>query len=110
MCNQKNKAIRLNCSLTRMIVKLHEQGYAEDFIELAGDKYLCLNIGREFLLGGIEIRVVNQFFDKNTRTSKYLHTVDTLTGIKGILVSNGPCFNMMPTILDDQQDAVLIDY
>jgi hypothetical protein len=92
-----------------MIVKLHEQGYAEDFIELAGDKYLCLDIGHEFLLGEIEISVVNQFFDENTRTNKYLHTVDTLTGIKGLLVSNGPCFNMMPTMLNCRQDAVLVN-
>ena len=81
----------MNCALTRIIIDLHEKGYSEDFLMLDDYRYLWLKNGTEFHLLDFQIEILVKAFDQLSGNYKYIHKIDTVSGIKGLLISDYPC-------------------
>ena len=89
----KKNCVKLNCSLTRMIIKLHEKGYSEDFIKVDEGKYVCVQCNGEFSSWNLQIRVFNLAFDRFSGCYKYVHMVETHSGLKGVFIADALHFN-----------------
>ena len=72
--------------MTRRVIELHAQGYDHDFL-LLGENLFCLQINQDFPLSQVRIKVIDQAYDQLTRSFKYIHTIDTANGQKGVMVT-----------------------
>jgi hypothetical protein len=88
MNTSKKNSVKLNCLLTRIIIKLHEKGYSEDFIKVDGEKYVCVQCNGEFFTSNLQIKVFNLAFDHSSGCYKYVHTIETHSGLKGVFISD----------------------
>ncbi|RFZ92419.1 hypothetical protein D0C36_13405 [Mucilaginibacter conchicola] len=85
----KNKTDRLN--LASCVIALHGLGYTEDFLPLNGNTFVCLQNNQNFAIDDLYIRVIDRGFDTITRSYKYIHTIDTPNGEKGLLIADAAC-------------------
>jgi len=79
----------VNKDLTKRLIKLHTKGYDLDFCMTCTDYLTCVQNQKRFACEGITIRVVDQVYDFMTNSYKYVHTIDTACGRKGIMVMEG---------------------
>ena len=78
-----------NAFLTKKIIALHQQGYDQDF-RFAGDNLLvCLQTNKYYDLASVTHRLEDQQYDHLSHSFKYLHTIETGSGEKGILLTDG---------------------
>ena len=77
-----------NRSLTKKIIELQQLGYEQDFFKSDYDELICLQLDQRFPLDAVEIKLIDQQYDFMSHSFKYLHTVDTDSGQKGIALSN----------------------
>ena len=87
----KNTARKLNNALTRRVIDLHDRGYTNDFLPTTDNKFLCIQDSEDFSAGELDIKVIDQQFDQLTKTYKYIHTIETINGSKGLLVIDFIC-------------------
>ncbi|MBD1362500.1 hypothetical protein IDJ77_01640 [Mucilaginibacter sp. ZT4R22] len=87
----KNSARKLNNALTMSVINLHDQGYIHDFLPMQNQHFLCLQDSVDFDISDLNIKVMAQGFDQLTKTHKYIHTIETINGSKGLLVSDVNC-------------------
>ncbi|OOQ59774.1 hypothetical protein [Mucilaginibacter pedocola] len=80
---------KVNSCLTRRVIGLHQAGYTEDFYVATNGNIRCLQNGECFNLDALQICLVDCDYDLLTNTYKYIHTIDTETGCRGLLVING---------------------
>ncbi len=83
----KNNRIKLNNALTSRVIDLHNQGYTDDFLSVKDD-FFCLQNSENFSLADLNIQVIDQGFDQFTKTYKYIHTIETSNGKKGLLIAD----------------------
>jgi hypothetical protein len=76
----------LNSAITRRVIELQAQGYDHDF-SLLDTQLICAQIGLNFPLAFVSIKVVDQAYDRLTHSFKYIHTIDTGNGQKGLMVT-----------------------
>jgi hypothetical protein len=77
-----------NAFLTKKIIALHQLGYEQDF-QFAGDDLLqCIQTDRYYDMAGVVLRLVDQQYDYLSHSFKYLHTIETGNGEKGILLTD----------------------
>lgn len=79
----------VNKELTQRLIKLHANGYDLDFCMTCNEYLTCAQTQERFNCDSIIIKVVDQVFDFITNSYKYVHTVDTGCGCKGIMVMEG---------------------
>ena len=83
----KNK-VMTNAFLTKKIIALHEHGYEQDF-RFAGDNLLvCIQTDKYYDMAGVAFRLEDQQYDCLSHSFKYLHTIETCSGEKGILLTD----------------------
>ncbi|WP_184544691.1 hypothetical protein [Mucilaginibacter sp. FT3.2] len=82
----KNNKPKLNSALTSRVIDLHDQGYTDDFLSVKDECFLCLQNSENFSLADLNIQVIDQGFDQFSKTYKYIHTVETANGNKGLLI------------------------
>ncbi|MBS1522489.1 MAG: hypothetical protein JST50_15930 [Bacteroidetes bacterium] len=81
-----NKHRMVNSSLAHRVIELHDDGYELDF-RLAGEREIvCLQDNRKFGFRDVLVKIIDQVFDYMSNTYKYVHTIDTCCGCKGLLV------------------------
>lgn len=85
---QERNGIQLNRSLTQRVIELHNDGYDQDFLMTGGQHLLCLQNNEDFLLRDVYIKVIDQAYDQLTKSFKYIHSIDTPNGEKGVLVTD----------------------
>lgn len=78
-------------ALTMRVIDLHDKGYTNDFLPMEGQHFLCLQDSVDFAVEDLNIQVIDKAFDRHTKTTKYLHTIETINGSKGLLVSDVDC-------------------
>lgn len=83
----KNNKIKLNNALTSRVIDLHDQGYTDDFLPVK-DEFFCLQNSENFSPADLNIQVVDQCFDQFSNTYKYIHTIETTNGNKGLLMAD----------------------
>lgn len=91
MKNQPARTKKMNSRITRRVIELHERGYSMDFQSLSKHYYLCLQNSYGFVIDDLVIVVIDQIFDQLSSTFKYIHTVETTSGDKGVLLSDTIC-------------------
>lgn len=79
----------VNSRLTKKLIALQAKGYEYDFNLLRNRKLSCLQDDECFAEECLSVTVVDQVYDFITGTYKYLHTVETACGKKGILLIEG---------------------
>jgi len=88
MISESNKRRHVCSELTKTLIDLHDSGYVFDFRVLDRERIICLQDSRQFNANGIIIKVINQHFDKITHSYKYIHTVETDCGDRGLIVAD----------------------
>lgn len=84
----------VNRELTNRLIKLHTRGYDLDFGIINNQCVGCLQNQELFACDEVVVRLVDQVYDFITNSFKYVHTVDTSCGKKGIMVIEGIyCFH-----------------
>jgi hypothetical protein len=85
------KSKKLNHTITSRVIDLHGQGYTNDFLPIKDETFVCLQNSENFAIADLYIKVIDQGFDQLTKTYKYIHTIETETGAKGLLVADFIC-------------------
>ncbi len=85
MNTSEKKPRKLNASITQRVIELHANGYEYDFLML-GSHLLCVQNNQRFPVGAVDIKVVDQCYDKLSRSFKYLHVIETCSGEKGLMI------------------------
>jgi len=78
------KSSRAARPLSRIVIGLHERGYSEDFFLREGKLTNCAD--QSFALESVSVTAFNYVAGGNSGR-KFLYTVETDTGLKGILIS-----------------------
>lgn len=80
---------RVNCLLTKKIIELHSLGYEFDFRLLNAQEVICVQDNRKYHPSNMQVKVTDQVFDFLSHSYKYIHTIDTDCGTKGLLIIEG---------------------
>lgn len=94
MERRSKNARKLNCSLTESVIELHHKGYINDFLKVKDQCFRCIQSDEEFSIGELQIKIVSQGFDYFTKNYKYIHTVESQNGCKGLLLADFICSNV----------------
>jgi len=85
----KSQLMRLNSSLTRKVISLHQNGYTTDFFRINNDQLQCLQTCETFRLSELQIYLIDCEYDLLTQSYQYIHTIETEIGYCGLLITNG---------------------
>jgi len=78
---------RINGSLTKRVIELHHYGYISDFQILDDHRLFCMQDNRFIPVEDVTVKVIDQCYDKLSHTFKYIHTIETCCGEKGLLLA-----------------------
>jgi hypothetical protein len=79
---------RLKNSVANAVIQLHQEGFSYDFSMLENHSYLCLQSNKVYTHDTANITFVDEFYDRYTSNYKFIHTIDTCCGIKGLMILN----------------------
>ena len=88
METQKKHCKTLNCTLTKRVIELHDRGYTEDFRDTPDKRFICIQSSEQFKTSELIICLVDLGFDKLSNSFKYIHTIETADGSKGLMITN----------------------
>jgi hypothetical protein len=83
----------INRDLALKVIELHNDGYDFDFSITPDRRIICMQDNRSFSPDEISIKVTDLNFDQLSNSYKYVHTVETCCGDKGLLIANCICVN-----------------
>ncbi|PWS31427.1 hypothetical protein [Pedobacter paludis] len=82
--NDKKKGLRIfNPSLTNCIINLQMNGYDYDFQKVNEEDILCVQNNRKFSAKHLIINAI----ELSRKSAKGLHTIETATGERGLLLT-----------------------
>jgi hypothetical protein len=79
---------KVNPGITKRVISLHERGYQFDFEVCDHLNLVCVQTEEVYLKDKLLIRLVDMQFNETSATYTYIHSVETLNGIMGTLLSN----------------------
>jgi len=80
---------KLNSLLTKRVIELHSKGYDYDFLPSGNQHLLCLQNNADFKVTDVNINIIDQGYDQLSRSFKYVHSIDTGNGERGVLIAEG---------------------
>lgn len=80
-----------NNRITRRVIELHEKGFVMDFHLMERCMFQCTQSSDSFAAEDLTITVIDQVFDQFSKSIKYIHTVETSMGYKGVLLCDQVC-------------------
>jgi len=81
------KARKVNGSITNKVIELHNDGYIFDFLILDQLEVLCLQDNKRIPREHVLVKVQGQGYDLFSHTFKYIHTIETTCGKRGLLLT-----------------------
>jgi hypothetical protein len=78
----------INRSLTRKVIELQALGYGHDFQVSGHREVVCLQDNKYTSIENMWIKVVHQGYDQLSKSFKYIHTIETDCGKKGLLLAD----------------------
>ncbi|MDN3588387.1 hypothetical protein QWY86_17015 [Pedobacter aquatilis] len=88
MIYQSKVRLEMNDSLTKKVIELHDKGYDCDFL-LIGDAFiLCMQTNRKYPVNDVTVNVVKRAYDDFSHSYKHIHTIETSSGEKGVLLAD----------------------
>jgi len=94
----RNRIKKTNTRITKRIIGLLKKGFQLDFHFLEEQNFQCLQAEGNFLAEDLCITVIDQVFDRFSRTFKYIHSIETSNGYKRVLLSEQICTTQSLTI------------
>jgi len=85
------KSKKLNRTITSRVIDLHGKGYTDDFLPTNEHTFLHIQNSENFTMADLSIKVIDQGFDQLTNSYKYIHTIETVNGDKGLLIADFIC-------------------
>ncbi len=88
-----NQIIDLSASKNNFTVKsgplrtLQSKGYIYDFRLKEDNQLVCLQIDKIFSSEMIKVKLADLWYNYTTHMCRYVHTIDSMCGIKGLLVA-----------------------
>jgi hypothetical protein len=82
---------KLNRTITSRVIDLHGKGYTDDFLPAKDQTFLHIQNSENFTMADLNIKVIDQGFDQLTNSYKYIHTIETVNGDKGLLIADFIC-------------------
>jgi len=79
-------AKRIKPAMTQKIIEMHGKGYELDFQIAEDPSVICLQDNVAYSRERVQIRVVDQCFDRVSKRFQYIHTIETACGRKGLLL------------------------
>jgi len=86
--NQLSNQRKVNSVITKHIITLHDLGYVNDFHLAKCQMVKCLQDATTLPASIATIELMGLSYDSLARSFKYLHTVETPFGVKGIMLLN----------------------
>ncbi len=83
------KIRKRNSLITKRVIELQDKGYLFDFMSLGKQKFVCLQDSVCFQSPDVSIKLIDQVYDHFSNCYKYIHSVETSTGHKGLLLEEG---------------------
>jgi hypothetical protein len=77
---------RQNASLTKMIINLHSRGFTEEFYIRDAKVFTFSTIYPEESISSFEVLLINQVFDELSGGYKYIHAIESDSGVRGLLL------------------------
>ncbi|WP_142530143.1 hypothetical protein [Pedobacter westerhofensis] len=81
------KSRKVNGSITRKVIELHNIGYVFDFLMLDQQELICLQDNKHFQKENVNVKVMGQGYDLFSHSFKYIHTIETSCGKRGLLLA-----------------------
>lgn len=78
---------KINERITNKVIELQEKGFDLDFQFLGTKELICLQNNIIFGVDNVEIMVREQAYDQISHSQKFIHSVETFEGLRGILLS-----------------------
>jgi hypothetical protein len=78
---------KLNNGLTKRVIELQAKGYHFDYLISGNKELLCVQNNQAIPLNAVHINVVDQVYDQLSRSFKYVHTIDTGNGERGVMIT-----------------------
>lgn len=82
------KAPKINSSITRKVIELHNIGYIFDFQILNQQDVICLQDNNHFPKENVQVKMMGQGYDLFSHSFKYVHTIETSCGKRGLLLAD----------------------
>ncbi|WP_316829515.1 hypothetical protein [Pedobacter aquatilis] len=83
-----NGKLEMNGTMTEKVIELHDKGYDCDF-HLIDNKILhCMQNNRRFPVKDVLVHAVKKAYDKFSHSYKHIHTIETTSGEKGVLLAD----------------------
>jgi len=86
MLNRKKPG--MNETMTKKVIELHGKGYDCDFLLVGHKILLCMQNNRRYPVKDVMVNVVKRAYDGFSHTYKHIHTIETSSGEKGVLLSD----------------------
>ena len=80
--------IRLNNAIACRVIELHHLGYEFDFQIFNNRSVLCLQDNNCTAMEDLSVRLVDMGYDQLSHSFKYIHTVETSCGKRGLLLAD----------------------
>ncbi|RBQ06766.1 hypothetical protein DRW42_13400 [Pedobacter miscanthi] len=79
---------KFNGSIANRVMELHSKGYDADFFERGDHELISGQSNLPVVHGEAEVKLVDQCLHHPSKAYMYLHTVETSTGERGLLLSS----------------------
>jgi hypothetical protein len=80
--------VRINNTITRKVIELHDCGYVFDFQLSDHQRILCLQENGYISIENVLVKLVDMGYDQLSDSFKYIHTIETCCGKKGLLLAD----------------------
>jgi hypothetical protein len=77
----------INYLITKSVIALHEDGYIYDFLLDEVGRLWAIQERRPYLFTEININKINKFDDHDGNATKFIVAIETVDGLKGVLLS-----------------------
>ena len=82
------QAKKIKNSVADAVITLHQNGYHQDFSVMEDHNYLCLQNNKLYTPEQVNSAFIDEFYDRFTCTYKFIHTIETCCGTKGLMISD----------------------
>lgn len=88
MIDQSKVKLEMNDSLTKKVIELHDKGYDCDFFLIGETVLLCMQTNRRYPVKDVTVNAVKRAYDDFSHSYKHIHTIETSSGEKGVLLAD----------------------
>ena len=86
--NSENGKLEMNGSMTQKVIELHDKGYDCDFLLIGNKILVCVQNNNRYPVKDVMVNAVKKAYDKFSHSYKHIHTIETSSGEKGVLLTD----------------------